>query len=528
MSINKRQIMKNVGSSWFSLGVDVVVGFLLYPFILHKLGDTASGIWVLIFTITGYYGLFDLGIRSSIVRYVSKFTAVDDIEDLAKLINTSFFSYSCIGVLSLMVTAVLGIYVDNLFKIPPGFHSTARLLLWMVGVAIALGFPLGVVGGFLDGLQMFYVNNWTSVAGNAVRVVLIVTALTHGKGLLTVAAITVALPIINSLVRGVIAFRIRPVPFGMKYVDRETFHLMANYSGVTLIIMIATQLKFKTDNIVIGSMISAAAITYFTIGSRIVNYTQQVVMALAQNFLPLASESEATGKMDRLRKVFVAGNRLCAFTCFPITATLLVLGKSIIEVWVGKKYIATSYPVLVILIIPATLMWAQAASGRVLFGISKHKTWAFVTLAEGIANLVLSIVLVRLFIHTSVERAIEGDAYGTAIPLAVSMIFFMPGHLCKQLGIRVSTYLREAYVLPILISIPMVFALLLMQSWFIPHHYVELALQLLIAGAVYGLGLLWVVLTKRALRVGALAPKEIPVLAEIAAPEVVETYQPGG
>jgi O-antigen/teichoic acid export membrane protein len=528
MSINKRQIMKNVGSSWFSLGVDVVVGFLLYPFILHKLGDTASGIWVLIFTITGYYGLFDLGIRSSVVRYVSKFTAVDDIEDLAKLINTSLFSYSCIGVLSLMVTAVLTIYVDTLFKIPPGFHSTARLLLWMVGAAIALGFPLGVVGGFLDGLQKFYVNNWTSVVANAIRVVLIVSALTHGKGLLTVAAITVVLPIITSLVRGAIAFRIRPVPLGMKYVDRKTFHLMANYSGVTLIIMIATQLKFKTDNIVIGSMISAAAVTYFTIGSRIVNYTQQVVMALAQNFLPLASESEATGKMDRLRKVFVAGNRLCAFTCFPITATLLILGKSIIEVWVGKKYIDTSYPVLVILIIPATLMWAQAASGRVLFGISKHKTWAFVTLAEGIANLVLSIVLVRLFIHTSVQRAIEGDAYGTAIPLVCTMIFFMPGHLCKQLGIRIGTYLREAYALPVLITVPMVLVLMLMQRWFIPHHYVELAVQLLIAGAVYGLGLLWVVLTKRALRVGELAPTKTQVVAEIGPVEAVETYQPEG
>jgi O-antigen/teichoic acid export membrane protein len=519
MSINKRQIIKNVGSGWFALGVDVVVGILLYPFILHKLGDTASGIWALIFTITGYYGLFDLGIRSSVVRYVSKFTAVDDIEDLARLINTSLFSYGCIGILSLMVTAVITLYVDTVFKIPPGFESTARLLLWMVGVAIALGFPLGVVGGFLDGLQKFYVNNWTSVAANAVRVVLIVTALTHGKGLLTVAAITVVLPIITSLVRGFIAFRIRPVPFGMKYVDRKTFHLMANYSGITLVIMIATQLKFKTDNLVIGGMISAAAVTYFTIGSRIVSYTQQVVMALAQNFLPLASESEATGKMDRLRKVFVAGNRLCAFTCFPITATLIILGKSVIEVWVGKKYIDTSYPVLVILIIPATLFWAQAASGRVLFGISKHKSWAFVALAEGIANLILSIILVRPY-------GIVGDAYGTAIPLTCSMVFFMPGHLCKELGIRVRTFLREAYFLPLLITAPMVFVLLLMQRWFVPHSYVQLGVQLLIAGTVYGLGLLWVVLTKRVLRVGELALKEIPVTAEIAEVEAVETYQP--
>jgi O-antigen/teichoic acid export membrane protein len=496
--INQRQILKNVGSSWFSLGVDVIVGIFLYPLILHKLGDTASGIWVLIFTITGYYGLFDLGIRSSIVRYVSKFTAVDDIEDLAKLINTSLFSYSCIGLLSLTVTGVLAGYVDTFFRIPPGLHSTARLLMLMVGGAIALGFPFGVVGGFLDGLQKFYINNWTSVAANAARAVLIVTALTHGRGLLTIAAITAILPLITSLVRGMIAFRIRPVPFGLKYVDRATFRMMANYSGVTLVIMIAAQLKFKTDTIVIGTMLSAAAITYFNIGSRIVSYTQQVVMALAQNFVPLASESEATGNMERLRKVFVAGNRLCAFTCLPITATLLILGKSVIEVWVGKRYIATSYPVLVILILPTTLMWMQAASGRVLFGIGKHGTWAVVTLMEGICNVALSVILVRPY-------GIEGDAYGTAIPLACSMILFMPGHLCRRLGIRLGTYLREAYALPFLITAPLAAALLVMQRWFVPHRYWQLVVQLSIAGVVYGLGLLWVVLTKRALRVGELA-----------------------
>jgi O-antigen/teichoic acid export membrane protein len=356
------------------------------------------------------------------------------------------------------------------------------------------------------------------VAANAVRVVLIVLALTHGRGLLTVALITVVLPLITSLVRGAIAFRICPVLLGLKYVDRGTFRMMANYSGVTLLIMVATQLKFKTDTIVIGTMLSAAAVTYFIIGSRIVNYTQQVVMALAQNFLPLASQSEATGNMDRLRKVLVAGNRLCALICFPITATLLILGKSVIEVWVGQKYIATSYPVLAILIVPSTLMWAQAASGRVLFGIGKHRTWAFVTLAEGVCNLILSLILVRPY-------GIIGDAYGTAIPLACSMILFMPGHLSRKLGIRLRTYLREAYTLPLLITTPLVLVLLLMRRWFIPHNYRQLAVQLAIGGVVYGLGLLWVIATKRAFQVGELAVKEKPAPLENGMGSVVEAYQ---
>ncbi|PYX34646.1 MAG: hypothetical protein DMG81_19670, partial [Acidobacteria bacterium] len=76
--MRKTEIIKNVGSSWFSLGVSVLVGIFLSPFILHRLGDTAFGIWVLIFSVTGYYGLFDLGIRSSVIRYVSTYTATGD------------------------------------------------------------------------------------------------------------------------------------------------------------------------------------------------------------------------------------------------------------------------------------------------------------------------------------------------------------------------------------------------------------------------------------------------------------------
>jgi O-antigen/teichoic acid export membrane protein len=528
--IDKRQIIKNVGSTWFSLGCDVLVGLLLSPIILHWLGDTAFGIWVLIFSITGYYGLFDLGIRSSVVRYVSKFTATDDKEDLAKLVNTALFTYSCIGALSLLVTAFLSFYVDHIFKIPPELHSEARWLLIIVGASVGIGFPLGVVGGYLDGLQRFYVNNWANIGGDAARLVLILYAIHKGRGLLTIAAITVGAPLAISMLRAVVAYRIHPVPFGFKYLDRATLRTIINYSSTTLIIMVATQLKFKSDNVVIATMISAAAVTYFSIGARIVSYGQQVVMALAQNFLPIASQSEATGNMDRLRKVFVAGNRFCAFTALPITAVLLVLGRSVIEVWVGKKYVATSYPILVILILSANLMWCQAASGRVLFGISKHRTWAYVTLSEGIVNLLLSITLVHYF-----QRAgrgaffgIYGDALGTAIPLACTMTLFMPWHLCHQLGIRMRTYLREAYTLPLLITVPLVVALLLMRRWFHPHNYPQLAVQMAIAGAVYGLGVLWVFKSKRAFKVGELSPQESARIANgmgTSTPAPVEAYQ---
>ena len=211
-TLEKNQILKNVGSSWFSLGVNIVVGVFLSPFILHRLGDTAFGIWVLIFSLTGYYGIFDFGIRSSIVRYVSKYTATGDIEEVSGLINTAMFTYSCVGAASLLLTVLGCIYVDRIFQIPPGFQSTARWLLFVVGTSVALGFPLGVFGGMLEGLQKFYFLNWTNVAfASILRAGMIVFYLNRGYGLITVALITVGLPIVGSLLRAVVALRSLPL-----------------------------------------------------------------------------------------------------------------------------------------------------------------------------------------------------------------------------------------------------------------------------------------------------------------------------
>jgi O-antigen/teichoic acid export membrane protein len=499
----KIQIIKNVGSSWFSLGVNIVTGLFLSPFILHRLGDTAFGIWVLIFSLTGYYGLFDLGIRSSIVRYVSKYTATDDKEGLARLVNTSLFGYSCIGAISLVVTALLVTYVDHIFRIPPDFYATARWLLIMVGISVALGFPLGIFGGFLEGIQRFDVMNWTNIVFTILRTVLVILFLDRGYGLLTVAFITVLLPLITAIVRGVWAFKLVPVPLGTRYLDRETFRHMLNFGGATFIIMLAGRLKFRTDEMVIGTFVSAAAVTYFNVGARITDYAREVVVSLSQIFMPMSSQSEAQGKMERLRKILVAGNRACAFIVFPVCAVLLILGKSIIQVWMGKKYVVTSYPILVIMIIPMTLMLAQSASGRVLMGVGKHKSWALISLCEGLANLGLSIWLVHPY-------GIVGDAFGTAIPLTLSMTLYMPRYVCRTVGIRVRDYLREAYVLPALVAAPVVAILLLLRYWFVAQNYRQLGFQLLVAGLVYTAGMAWVYYNNQAFTLRKLVPVERP------------------
>ena len=491
MKFNKGQILKNVGSSWFALGVNVMVGIFLSPYILHRLGDEAFGLWILIFSFTGYYGLFDLGIRSSIVRYVAKYSATDERDELNRLVNTAMFSYAGIGLIAMVLTIAATYYLNSIFRIPAEFLGTARWLLFMVGTSVSLAFPLGVFSGILEGLQRFYLLNITSVSSTLLRALFIVLALQRGRGLLTVAFITVSLPLLGNLVNAAAVLRHFRLAFGVQYVSRSSLRSIASYSGTTFLIIVAGRLRFKTDAVVIGSFVSAAAITYFTIGSRLVDYASEVVSSLAQIFVPMSSQSHAKGDLDGLRRILIVGNRACAFIIFPITVVYTILGKSLIEAWVGPKYIATSYPVLLVLLYPTTLMLAQSASGRILYGMAKHRTWAMVVLAEGAANLILSILLVRPY-------GIMGDAVGTAIPLTCSMIFFLPPHLCRLLGLNLWTYLYRTFIFPLALCLPLAAVLLLMQRWFVPHHLSELAVQLAIAGLVYGISMAWAFWTKRA------------------------------
>lgn len=484
--MRKRELIKNVGSSWFSLGINILVGIFLSPFILHRLGNVAYGAWILVFSVTGYYGLFDLGIRSSIIRYVSTFTATNDMEGVSRLINTALAVYSAIGIVAMGTTVILSGFLGSLFRMPPDFLSTARVLFLMVGAAVSLGFPAGIFGGILEGLNRFYFVNVTNLASTLLRALLIVLALHAGYGLLAVAAVTVTLPLLGSVVRAVIVLRVLPLRFGWKYVDRSAVGEIARYSGISFILMIAYKLRFKADEIVIAKMLSVGAVTFFSIGDRLVDYTTEVVSSLAQIFVPMSGQSDAKGDRERLRTILIAGNRACALIIFPITATLIILGKSVITAWVGQRYVSASYPVMVTVLVPSTLALAQAASPRILYGMAKHRSLALVTGMEAIANLFLSVILIR-------PLGLVGDALGTAIPLTCTALFFMPRHLCRLLNVRIGFFLRQAYTLPLLLCAPTVVAMLLMKHWFFASTYSQVGLEILVGLIPYGLGLAWAI-----------------------------------
>ncbi|HZO99251.1 MAG TPA: oligosaccharide flippase family protein [Terriglobia bacterium] len=473
---------KNVASSWMRLAVQLAIGFILSPFILHKLGDTAFGVWVLIFSLSAYYGLFDFGILAAVPRYVARFAAANDREALARFVNTSLAACGVLGLLLLSITLVGSRYLDVVFKIPPDFVGSARLLLLILGSDIALGLPLHVLGCVLEGYQRFDLLNLTHIGASILRGLLIFAALTLGGGLVMMALLAVAVNLLRHLVCVRVVFRNTPLRIGTRYVDRSMLGELMSFSLVSLGLTIAENLRFQSDAIVIGAFLSSTAITYYSIGLRLADYPAGIVSSLAQIFTPMASHLEAIGDNARLQRVFLVGNRACALVIFPLCAFLIILGKEIIAVWVGPKYSA-SYPVLLVLVVSKTLFLAQSCSSRMLVGLGRLRALTLVVFLDGVANLILSIVLIR-------HWGILGVAIGTAIPLTCTSLFFLPLYLCRILKVSLGAFLRQSFLLPLASTVAMACVLVLTSRLLQPASYPGLFLQLAVAGSSYGLSLL--------------------------------------
>jgi O-antigen/teichoic acid export membrane protein len=497
------QAIKNVSMIWLSLLVHVVVGFFLSPFILHRLGDEAFSLWVLVFAVTGYYGLLDIGIRSSIVRFVAKFVGTQDEHKLQHFLSTSVAFYTAVSLVVLLLTAMGFSHLQSIFKISPSLLGSARLLFVLASAGVALSFPLNVFAAVLEGSQRFSWIHYSQVAVTLLRGLLIVIALAQGGGLVAIGTITVGMNLLGYLIFMGMAYRVLPLRLSTRYIDRHSLWQMLSYGAFAFVILLAEKFRFESAPILIGASLSATAVTYFSIGSKLVEYATSAVRSMAVVFTPMSSHLHATGDTVRLRKTLVAGNRACALIIFPLCAILVILGRSIIEVWVGAKYVS-SYSVLVILAVPKTMYLAQATSTRILLGIGSHRTLAAVLLLEGGVNLVMSVLLLPHF-------GILGVALGTAIPLTVTSLLFLPRHVCRELDVPLGSFLSQAYLLPLSLCAPLVGLLLLMREEFPAHHYGSLVLQVACGGFLYCAGLGWSLLAPK----GPSATKPWDVLAKV-------------
>ena len=416
------------------------------PFIIHAIGDRDYGIWVLVGSIMGYYGLLDFGITSAVVRYVSKFSAVKDDRNINQIFNTSLFLFSLVAMVVIMASTLLASTISLWVKVPKEQFEVLSKIIMIVGLSLAISFPCRVFGGILRALVRYDIVSGIRISSTFFRTILIILFLKKGGGLLSLAYITFFVSLGTNLL--LVFFTLKEyngLKIGFSYIHRDKFRSIFSYALFTFVIMMADRLRFCTDSLVIGGFLSVAAITYFAIAGRLVEHFKDLVTSLLGVLTPVYSSYESQNDYQKIRELVLLSTKYSALVSFFIGSLLILYGKEFISLWVGEKF-NVSYNILIVLTIPYIIALVQSPSVSMLYGISKHNFFAYVTIIEGLTNVILSILLVKKF-------GLIGVALGTAIPMFFVKTFIQPFYVCKIIKLSVFEYFLKSILRPLAASI---------------------------------------------------------------------------
>jgi O-antigen/teichoic acid export membrane protein len=459
-----------------------LVSILVMPFVVHSLGDRDYGIWTLVATFVGYYGVLELGLASAVTRYLSRSLGAADHESCNRVFNTSLRLYVGIGCIALLASGSIAALGHWLCRNPADVALFWKLIL-ILGASVALTFPTRVFKGLLEAHLRFDLTGGFDLLSLILRTVLIFPVLFAGYGIMGLAWVTFLTSLPSMWL--MIYFSYRELPFlriERQYWQRDTARSLFSYSAYSLIANLGNILRFKLDSLVVAGYLGLTAVTHYRIGGALTQYFFDLMSSVFGIFPSVFSRQEGAKDYVGLRKTFFFANKIAVCVSSFIGFALLAWGKPFIIRWMGRQY-ADSYLVMVILVIGVTVSLWQGPSISLLYGISKHKFVAILNSIEGIANLLLSL----LFVHW---YGMYGVALGTLVPMLLSKLFVQPMYVCRVAGIVYWEYARKTGRTLISVSCALIVPVLISIKIAVPNYKVLFMLGLLSA-LIYVLAL-WI------------------------------------
>jgi O-antigen/teichoic acid export membrane protein len=452
-------LVRNVFSNWLGFAVASIVSFFLSPFVVRHLGNSGYGVWTLTMSLTGYFGLLDLGVRGAVTRYVAKYHVQEAHADTSKVVSTALAIFLTAGAIVIILSIGIAVPALRYVKIPMAFQFAARVVIVLTAVNIAVSLASGVFGGIIVALQRQDLSNAIEVSNTLFRMIAIIAVLYHGRGLISLAIVQLSFAILTGVAYVVTAVRLYPqFRIDFSECDKEHLKLISSFSVYLLCLRLSSILIFYTDSVVISVFLPVSAVTFFVIAGNLTNYSRGLLSGISTAVTPTASVLEAKRQAEELNRVLLKGTRYATMVFLPIGISFLIRGSSFIGLWMGRSYAALSGDVLSVLTIALLFSAGNGVAGSMTLGISRHKGIVPFALTEGLCNLVLSIILIRHY-------GIVGVALGTAIPnLAVNIIFW-PLYIRHVYGIGLLKYAFSTWIRPGLAALPFAFCTYGVQKW---------------------------------------------------------------
>ncbi len=438
---------RNLVVNWLGFAANLVVMFFLSPFVVHTLGQVEYGIWSLITVLTGYMGIFDLGIRASTGRYIILYVGKEDQEKVDQTIRTGLGFYTAIGALILAIGIALGWLFPSMFEsVPREYHTLIRFLLPVMAVNIWISAFRTVLSSVLAAHERFDLARGADLVMLAIRTGGTILLLKLGFGIVGLTAAVVGCNIVGLGVTWLLAKRVhRPLRVWPFTLERRRLREMLGFGLAAFISAISIKIIGQTDLLLVGALISMAAVTVYSVGAMLVYYSASFVGQIGTTFFPALQRAAARGEKGDLRWILYRQLRLAMIFGLPIYIGFIVMGESFISLWMlGPEFPESSVRqaalVMAILSVSKLPVLVVYGFGQILTVIGYVHVRAGLALINALVNLMLSITFVVVF-----DWGLAGIAAGTLIARLLTETFVIPWYACRKAKLSWRRYVVQIW-----------------------------------------------------------------------------------
>jgi O-antigen/teichoic acid export membrane protein len=187
----------------------------------------------------------------------------------------------------------------------------------------------------------------------------------------------------------------------------------------------AWQLINATDTVIIGIVLGAEAIVPYFIAQRLCHFMQRPLQQIGEVCLPKAGELHGRSDTVALLELTVQGMGLAFLLAAGIMTGTAFFGDALIVTWVGESF-SESHTILLVLLLAQLVAAPVGVLRWISFGAGHARVPALLLLVEAIANVILSLILIKPF-------GILGVALGTTIPVLVVELAGIVPYACRRL-----------------------------------------------------------------------------------------------
>ena len=474
-------ILRNISYNWIGFVVNAAVTLVLTPFVLHELGPSRYGVWILTSTFVGYYGFLDLGFRAGVSQYLTRYLALRDYEKSSETLSSAVAVLSMLGAL-VVVLSIGGAYVaPHLVSIPLDLMHEAFWCILIVGISSAVEIAFSPFAAVFTALQRFDISNLIGIGTRLLTACGIFAALKMGYGLIGVSAAFCGANVIDYLIRWRVARRLAPeLDVSWRRTNFIRFREVASFGGWNFLMSINSYVYNYVPNILIAAFMPVAAVGYYALATGLLRNVNSVLSPIGQVLYPVAVEVYAKGDKKNLARLYHDGSRLIMLAMISIVSVAMFWSEDFYRLWVGEKYVSGEQfhsvaLIFQILVVSTFTTYISSVAGKILIGAGRVRTIAIALIWGSFLNLMFSFILIRPY-------GLAGVAAATVIASILIDLIAIPLLLQKITSLSVKDFLLCACVRPFVVAVLEAVLIITIRLMGRPEDWHHLILQGFIAG----------------------------------------------